>query len=95
MEADAFKVLVDSMEAFLRVPKVTFDEWCDLDEDQKAALLIAAQRIETERIVQIATAVRSEMGILSVAKNLDGGDQWVRANIHRAIDRYASALGKR
>ena len=89
MKDKDFATLVDSFEAWLRVPKIDkYEDWTDLDTETKAALLIAAKRIETEYILKLAKAVSGTDGYYQVASVLDGGDAFVQYALSEALDEY-------
>lgn len=88
LDPEKFQILVDEMEAFLRVPKVTWDEWTELDIDTKAALLVAAKRIFLEQALLLSQGVSGPMGALALSRNLDGGEAWVTYHLEAAITEY-------
>jgi hypothetical protein len=83
-------VLTDQMEAFLRVPKVTWEEWQSLDEDTRVALLAASRRLEVERAITAARALSGPEGVVDLLSEIDGGDTQVALAVGRAIDAYSS-----
>lgn len=81
-------LLVAEMETFLRVPKVGYAEWMDLDSETKAALLVAARRIEIDRALMLADAFSGPEARLRLYAKVDGGEAWLDWEVGRALDDY-------
>lgn len=88
MKVEAFAVLVDEFEAWLRVPKVSWAEWKSLDKDAQAALLVAAKRIEVERAVIAAKAAQGNLGAAQLMAEIDDGQSLCELVTSRALDSY-------
>jgi len=85
LSPESTKTLVDFYEGFLRVGRVSSEEWAALDDDERACLLVAQKRIDVERALMIAMALNGPRQLMS---EVDGGESLVRAVTEAAVDRY-------
>lgn len=87
IDPEVSKTLVDSYEAFLRVGRVSSQEWQMLDNDEKACLLMAQKRIDIEFALMLAAAFKSD-GPEELMAQVDGGAAKVRKVVDVAVRRY-------
>ncbi len=86
MTPAAARALVDFYEGFLRVGRIDSLEWIELDAESKACALAAQKRIDVERALMMAQAIRG--GAEDLVTEVDGGRRRVGRVIDEAIQRY-------
>jgi hypothetical protein len=93
------RTLIDTYESFLRVGKVTSEEFFTLEIEERACLLAAQKRIDLERaLVQAEAFVAAITGdpirTADLITPVDGGKTKVRLVIEKAIARYTEKVEK-
>jgi len=87
MTTDELSILADEMEAFVRAGGTfSYSEWAELDQDIKATLIAAGNRLRLEQAKMIGLAMQGQAGLARLLALEDGGDEWVRYNLSSAMN---------
>lgn len=89
---ESLLVMKDYFKGVLKCCALTYKEYAALPDYAQAAMQKAADELEAESIILLASALQSERGTLAVGAELDGGDALVRHTLRGAV---ASVLSKR
>lgn len=63
----------------------TLSEWLELDELERAALISARERVDTESAVRAGMAPQGRDGAARAMRPLDDGSAFVRLQLERAV----------
>ena len=86
---DKQAILVQEMETFLRSGgHVSYDEWSELEDDTKAALLVASKKIQVDRACQFSYALEGDTGRARIRAEIYGTDDIDQLSVGAALDAY-------
>lgn len=74
---------------------VRFEEWDAMPPEARGAMEKAARELRVEFVVMLATALRSNAGLLKVASEIDGGESLVEFTLSEAVASYMARRGTR
>lgn len=85
------EILVDTADGFLRAGGVLrYEDWEKMDENFKAAFIVAGNRVWVERAAMVGLAAQSLDGYATVMSGIDGGDTKVRLSLERICNKLES-----
>lgn len=92
---EVYKLVRDYMLVNQFGGNVTLALWMRMPDYQKGAMIKSAQELRAELALQISMAIRSELGMLSVASEIDGGDRLVKHTLRTAVADYIARKARR